>query len=116
MIGREQETPEGDRLQQSMAAGILKYMGGRENVVTCENCITRLRLKLKDTSLADEAQLKRLGAHGVIIIDRHHIQIVIGTDAGTVKRLAELDRRICSGLKLKLLLRNLRSIVRFLNK
>ncbi|MDP4137175.1 MAG: PTS transporter subunit EIIC [Bacillota bacterium] len=86
VIGREQETPEGDRLQQSMAAGILKYIGGRENVVTCENCITRLRLKLKDTSLADEAQLKRLGAHGVIIIDRHHIQIVIGTDAGTVKK------------------------------
>ncbi|MDI5788900.1 hypothetical protein PO124_12190 [Bacillus licheniformis] len=39
MIGREQETPEGDRLQQSMAAGILKYMGGRENVVTCETVL-----------------------------------------------------------------------------
>ncbi|MCY9217722.1 PTS transporter subunit EIIC [Bacillus haynesii] len=86
VIGREQETPEGNRLYQSMAAGILKHIGGRENVVTCENCITRLRLKLKDTSLADEAQLKQLGAHGVIKIDRHHIQIVIGTDAGTVKK------------------------------
>ncbi|EWH22747.1 PTS transporter subunit EIIC [Bacillus haynesii] len=86
VIGREQETPERNRLHQSMAAGILKHIGGRENVVTCENCITRLRLKLKDTSLADEAQLKQLGAHGVIKIDRHHIQIVIGTDAGTVKK------------------------------
>ncbi|MCY8144082.1 PTS transporter subunit EIIC [Bacillus haynesii] len=86
VIGREQETLEGNRLHQSIVAGILKHIGGRENVVICENCITRLRLKLKDTSLADEAQLKQLGAHGVIKIDRHHIQIVIGTDAGNVKK------------------------------
>ncbi|MGK4213977.1 PTS transporter subunit EIIC, partial [Bacillus paralicheniformis] len=86
VIGREQETPEGNRLHQSMAEGILKHIGGRENVVTCENCITRLRMKLKDTSFADEAQLKQLGAHGVVKIDQHHIQIVIGTDAGNVKK------------------------------
>ena len=43
-------------------------------------------MKLKDTSFADEAQLKQLGAHGVVKIDQHHIQIVIGTDAGNVKK------------------------------
>ncbi|KAA6474172.1 PTS transporter subunit EIIC [Bacillus swezeyi] len=86
LIGREQETSEENQPHQSMAAGILKHIGGRENVVVCENCMTRLRMKLKDTSLADEAKLKQIGAHGVIKIDRHHIQIVIGTEAGNVKK------------------------------
>ncbi|MDI3410267.1 PTS transporter subunit EIIB [Bacillus sonorensis] len=36
--------------------------------MSCENCMTRLRLRLADNSLADEAKLKRAGAHGVIKI------------------------------------------------
>ncbi|WFA05575.1 PTS transporter subunit EIIC [Bacillus sp. HSf4] len=89
LIGREQDALEANTSHPSMAHGILHHIGGPENVLSCDNCMTRLRLKLRDASLADEAMLKDLGAHGVVKIDQHHIQIVIGTKAGNVKKEME---------------------------
>ncbi|MCY7857149.1 PTS transporter subunit EIIC [Bacillus sonorensis] len=96
VVGREQGaaslqengggTAEKHSKYQTIAADILQHIGGKENVMSCENCMTRLRLRLADNSLADEAKLKRAGAHGVIKIGRHDIQIVVGPDAANVKR------------------------------
>lgn len=73
-----------------MAKKILQYIGGKENVTTNDHCMTRLRLELKDTSLVDVERIKQTGAHGVITIDKHNLQIVIGSEATTVKK--EMDR------------------------
>ncbi|UFT99864.1 PTS transporter subunit EIIC [Radiobacillus kanasensis] len=75
-----------------MAKKILQYIGGKENVITNDNCMTRLRLELNDTDLIDEDKIKQTGAHGVIKIDKHHVQIVIGSQATTVKK--EIDTLI----------------------
>lgn len=41
---------------------MLKGLGGKENLQTIDHCATRLRLTVKDTSLVNEAFLKKAGA------------------------------------------------------
>ena len=62
----------------SMAAIILEGLGGAENVVSVDNCITRLRLEVKDRLLVDEAKIKTSGAAGVIRPGKTAVQVVIG--------------------------------------
>ena len=50
----------------SKAEQILAGLGGAENIVEIEACITRLRTEVKDGSLVDQAALKAAGAHGVM--------------------------------------------------
>ena len=50
----------------SKAEQILAALGGADNIVEIEPCITRLRTEVNDASLVDEAALKAAGAHGVI--------------------------------------------------
>ena len=42
------------------AKGILEHVGGVENISNMSHCATRLRLNLKDETLANEKMLKRL--------------------------------------------------------
>ena len=64
-----------------VARGYFNAIGGRENIVEIDSCITRLRLTLKDASIIDEAAIKRLGAAGIIKPNNKNIQIVVGTHA-----------------------------------
>jgi PTS system maltose and glucose-specific IIC component len=70
---------------------ILAALGGAGNIESLDNCITRLRMSVGDASLLDEAQLKKLGAVGVVKLDAHNVQVVIGPQVQAVKdALAEL--------------------------
>ncbi|WP_394140353.1 N-acetylglucosamine-specific PTS transporter subunit IIBC [Cytobacillus oceanisediminis] len=62
------------------ANGYLAALGGKENLVEIDNCVTRLRLKVKDMSLVNEARLKQLGSKGVIKLSKTDLQIIVGTD------------------------------------
>lgn len=64
---------------------ILAALGGAENITSLDNCITRLRLTVADMSLVDDAKLKSYGALGVIKLDDHSLQVVIGTQVHLVK-------------------------------
>lgn len=63
---------------------ILAGLGGKENIVTLDNCATRLRLELKDMSLLDEKRLKSAGARGVMKPGGDSVQVVIGTKVQAV--------------------------------
>ena len=63
------------------AAQYLKALGGHANLTSIDSCITRLRLSLKDVSIADEATLKALGAMGVVKIGENNLQVIVGTQA-----------------------------------
>ncbi|NGN66792.1 PTS transporter subunit EIIB [Streptomyces sp. A7024] len=67
----------------SKAEKIVAGLGGIENIVEVEGCITRLRTEVEDPSLVDEAALKAAGAHGVVSMGTA-IQVVIGTDADPI--------------------------------
>ncbi|MFC5403170.1 glucose PTS transporter subunit IIA [Cohnella soli] len=58
---------------------ILQALGGKENVVRLEACITRLRLTLEDDRRVDTQALRHLGAAGVIRLGAGHVQVVFGT-------------------------------------
>lgn len=53
---------------------------GIDNFVSIDNCATRLRLILKDTSKIDDPAIKKAGAFGIIKLTKEAVQIVIGAD------------------------------------
>ena len=62
----------------AMAEIILAGVGGKENVTSIDNCITRLRLEVKDRLLVDEKVIKSSGAAGVIRPGKTSVQVIIG--------------------------------------
>src|SRR5699024_2236071 len=67
-----------------MAKKLLQNICGKDNLVDYENCMTRLRLVVKDATIVDEEKIKQTGAHGVVKIDDEHVQIVIGPEVSNV--------------------------------
>lgn len=67
------------------AKNILAALGGKENLIDLDNCITRLRLSVENMELVDDAKLKANGALGVIKLDAHSLQVVIGPQVHVVK-------------------------------
>lgn len=65
------------------AEQILAGLGGADNVVEIEACITRLRTEVSDGGLVDEAALKAAGAHGVVK-SGNVVQVVVGAEADTL--------------------------------
>jgi PTS system N-acetylglucosamine-specific IIB component len=65
------------------AKQILDGLGGPDNILDMEPCITRLRTEVRDPSLVDDAALKAAGAHGVIHSGRV-VQVVVGPEADTI--------------------------------
>ncbi|MDD3202853.1 MAG: glucose PTS transporter subunit EIIB, partial [Pygmaiobacter massiliensis] len=61
-----------------MARIILEGCGGAANIETADNCITRLRLEVKDRLLVDEKKIKSAGVAGVIRPGKSSVQVVIG--------------------------------------
>ncbi|WP_034160146.1 N-acetylglucosamine-specific PTS transporter subunit IIBC [Sphingomonas sp. ERG5] len=66
------------------AAGIVRALGGSANLASIDACTTRLRLKLVDPALVDEAALKALGARGVVRPGGTALQVVLGPIADRV--------------------------------
>ena len=58
---------------------ILEGVGGKENVASIDNCITRLRLEIKDYTKVDEKKIKSAGVAGVIRPGKTSVQVIIGT-------------------------------------
>ncbi|MCL6626090.1 MAG: PTS transporter subunit EIIC [Alicyclobacillus shizuokensis] len=71
----------GEVQSTSRAQAYIQALGGADNILEIEACTTRLRLKVKDMTKLDETELKQLGASGVIRLDTHNAQVVVGTIA-----------------------------------
>lgn len=67
----------------SKAEQILAGLGGADNIVEIEPCITRLRTEVEDETKVDQAALKAAGAHGVMASGTV-IQVVVGPEADTL--------------------------------
>ena len=62
-----------------VAAVILEGLGGKENISSLDNCITRLRLEIKDYTQVDEKKIKSAGVAGVMRPSKTSVQVVVGT-------------------------------------
>ncbi|MEH6529754.1 MAG: N-acetylglucosamine-specific PTS transporter subunit IIBC [Photobacterium frigidiphilum] len=94
--GREDDDVEesgvtGSKETGELAKQYLKALGGHGNLENIDACITRLRLTLKDSSLANEKTLKALGAMGVVKLGSNNLQVILGPlaeiVAGEMKRI-----------------------------
>jgi glucose-specific phosphotransferase system IIA component len=71
---------------------ILQAIGGKQNIVQMESCITRLRLKVSNERLIDTNALRNLGAAGVIKLGGGHVQVVFGTYSELIRE--EMNKTI----------------------
>lgn len=82
--GREDDEEEEKVILQNnsftdVARIVLEGVGGKDNVVSADNCITRLRLEIKDHTLVNEKKIKTAGVAGVIRPGKNSVQVIIGT-------------------------------------
>ena len=75
-----------------VATIILEGVGGKENVASIDNCITRLRLEVKDNTLVNEKKIKSAGVSGVIRPGKTSVQVVVGTK---VQFVADEFKKLC---------------------
>jgi PTS system N-acetylglucosamine-specific IIC component len=57
---------------------ILDGLGGRQNIDTLDNCVTRLRVEVKDSEAVKDDVLKAAGAKAVVRTGANSVQVVIG--------------------------------------
>ncbi len=79
----ELRSPSNSRFNLDVAA-ISQALGGHQNVISLEACITRLRLRVENPTILDEKALKSLGAHGVMKAG-DNVQVVFGTQSDELK-------------------------------
>ncbi len=58
---------------------VLEGLGGKENVTSLDNCITRLRMEIKDYTKVDEKKIKSAGVAGVMRPGKNSVQVIVGT-------------------------------------
>ena len=58
---------------------VLEGLGGKDNVKSLDNCITRLRLEINDYTKIDEKKIKSAGVAGVMRPSKTSVQVIVGT-------------------------------------
>ena len=69
---------------ENLSKDILKRVGGKENVNGLTHCVTRLRFKLKDESIAKTDELKNMDGIVTVMQSGGQYQVVIGNHVGDV--------------------------------
>lgn len=85
--GREEETAEeeavtpidSDNKFAVMASQIYAGLGGDDNVASVDNCVTRLRVEVKDMNAVNQNKIKATGVPGINIVGPTSIQVIVGT-------------------------------------
>lgn len=87
--GREEddeESSEGGLMSEGgtkfavMAAQIYEGLGGDSNVTSIDNCVTRLRMEVKDMNAVDQKKIKATGVPGINVVGPQSIQVIVGTN------------------------------------
>jgi phosphotransferase system IIB component len=63
---------------------LIKYLGGKDNIINAECNMSRFKVILKDTSIVDKASIQKLGAKGIVEID-NQLKIIFDKDAKQLK-------------------------------
>lgn len=76
----------------AVAKTILEGCGGKDNIASIDNCITRLRLEVKDITQVDDKKIKSAGVAGVMKPGKNSVQVIIGTK---VQFVADEFSKLC---------------------
>ncbi|CAM3158335.1 PTS family enzyme IIC (N-terminal); enzyme IIB (center); enzyme IIA (C-terminal), N-acetylglucosamine-specific [Xenorhabdus nematophila ATCC 19061] len=66
---------------QEEAYQYIASVGGSDNLTAIDACISRLRLSVKDSGLVSSHLVKRLGASGIVRLNKQSVQIIVGMRA-----------------------------------
>jgi len=83
----EADEEEQSKENSNEAQAFIEALGGKENIISTDACITRLRMEVKNSKELDEEAFKKLGAKGVIKPSDTTIQVVLGTKAESVAEM-----------------------------
>lgn len=67
-----------------LATNYIAAVGGTDNLKAIDACITRLRLTVADSARVNDAMCKRLGASGVVKLNKQTIQVIVGAKAESI--------------------------------
>ncbi|MFU0880555.1 PTS N-acetyl glucosamine transporter subunit IIABC [Kluyvera cryocrescens] len=67
-----------------LATNYIAAVGGTDNLKAIDACITRLRLTVGDSAKVSDAMCKRLGASGVVKLNKQTIQVIVGAKAESI--------------------------------
>ena len=67
-----------------LATSYIAAVGGTDNLKAIDACITRLRLSVVDSAKVSDAMCKRLGASGVVKLNKQTIQVIVGAKAESI--------------------------------
>ena len=76
----------------AIAKQILEGCGGKDNITSIDNCVTRLRLEVKDMTAVNDKAIKAAGVAGVIRPDKTSVQVIVGTK---VQFVADAFSKLC---------------------
>lgn len=64
---------------------LVKFLGGKDNIIDCEMSKSRFKVTLKDVSLADKDGIQKLGAKGIVEID-NQLKIIFDKNSRQLKK------------------------------
>ena len=74
---------------RAIAEVVIKGLGGKDNILSVENCISRLRVDLKDPSKVDQIKIKDSGCAGIFFPSADHIHVVFGPHVEFVRHAVD---------------------------
>ncbi|MGL5053140.1 MAG: PTS transporter subunit EIIB, partial [Cetobacterium sp.] len=74
-----------DGIVEELVAGL----GGMENIVEVDNCISRLRIEVKDSLLINQDLIKKSKPNGIIVPDKNNVHIVYGGKVTKMRNLLD---------------------------
>lgn len=80
-----------EKRYDEVAKIVIEAIGGRTNITSVENCVTRLRIDLNDMHIVDRERLKESGTSGVFFPAKNHIHIVFGPNVEFVKNAVDKE-------------------------
>jgi PTS system N-acetylglucosamine-specific IIC component len=80
-IGEPEANSNTEEGLNQLAVSYIGALGGSDNFKGIDACITRLRLNVKDAGTVDDAACKRLGASGIVRLNKQSIQVIVGAKA-----------------------------------
>ncbi|WP_423188339.1 PTS transporter subunit EIIC [Alkalibacterium sp. f15] len=74
---------------RATAENIINGLGGIQNITDVDNCISRLRVEIKDSQLIDESLIKRTQPNGIVRPDDNTIHIVYGGRISKIRNIVD---------------------------
>lgn len=78
-----------EKRYDEIASKVVEALGGKENILNVDNCITRLRIDLKEVRDIDKELLNSTGCSGFFFPTAKHIHIVYGTQVEFIKNAVD---------------------------